>query len=268
MPQRLRFRLAKGLALLCCLPILAVSASCRISLPNDCTDKCALNSPQTSAVPVLFDASVSYADALREMTYLGVQPAVFCGYPSAVDAGQVIKSKWLPAGQRDRFQQEHHMWVVKTITASPDWLKLYRLPGFHTASSSQNFGCSDGHANAGPPPPQGAPDVLTLNPADNQVIKQIGIYAHVTFAAGVDYDTALYDVSNLGLRLANPCYERSLLPHQHPEQWQPMGQEIAFGNSHGLVVAPVPLVSAVTWRDQVRTLPNVASAETAYHPVC
>lgn len=269
MPQRLRFRLAKGLALLCCLLILAVSASCRISLPNDCTDKCAPNAPPLSAEPVLFDASVSYADALRAMTDLGVQPAVFCGYPSDVAAGKVIETAWLPAGQRDRFQQEHLMWVVKTITAPPDYAyKLYRLPGFHTDSSSQNFGCSGGHANAGPPPPKGAPDVLTLNPADNQVIKQIGTYAYVTFAPGVDYDTALYDVSNLGLRLADPCYEQSLLPHRQPEQWHVMGQEITFSYSHALVVAPAPLTSAVTWRDQLRKLPDVASADTSYHAVC
>lgn len=201
------------------------------------------------------------------MTDLGVQPAVFCGYPSDVAAGKVIESKWLPAGQRDRFQQEHRMWVVQTITGQ-EWLKIYKLSGFHTDSSSQNYGCSDGHANAGPPPPKVAPDVLTLNPADNQVLEPLGIYAYVTFAAGVDYDTALYDVSNLGLRLADPCYEQSLLPHQHPQQWHPMGQEITFSYSHALVVAPVPLVSAVTWRDQLHKLPDVASSDTSYHAVC
>ncbi len=267
MSRRIRFRLGRALTLLALACGLLILASCRISLPNDCTDKCTPSAPPISAVPVLFDASVSYADALRGMTDLGVQPAVFCGYPSDVAAGKVIESKWLPAGQRDRFQQEHRMWVVQTITGQ-EWLKIYKLSGFHTDSSSQNYGCSDGHANAGPPPPKVAPDVLTLNPADNQVLEPLGIYAYVTFAAGVDYDTALYDVSNLGLRLADPCYEQSLLPHQHPQQWHPMGQEITFSYSHALVVAPVPLVSAVTWRDQLHKLPDVASSDTSYHAVC
>ena len=268
MPRGLRFRFGRALALLlaitCCLLALA---SCRIGLPNDCTGNCAPNAPGTDALayPVLFDASVTYADALREMTDLGIQPAVFCGYQRDIDAGKVIESAWLPAGQQDRFQQEHRMWVVKTITASPDWLhKLYSLPGFHKDPSSQNFGCSGGHANAGPPPPKDAPDVLTNEQADSQ----IGTYAYVTFTSGVDYDTALYDISNLGLRLADPCYEQSLLPHQQPEQWHPMNQTITFSYLHALVVSPAPLTSAVTWRDQLRKLPDVASADTSYHPTC
>lgn len=261
-PSRFSYSMT-ALSLACSLLILA---SCRISLPNDCTGKCAPSSPPISAVPVLFDGSISYADALRGMTDLGVQPAVFCGYSSDVAAGKVIESKWLPAGQWDQFQQEHRMWVVRTITGQ-EWLKIYKLPGFHPDSSSQSFGCSDGHSNAGPPPPQGAPDVLTLNPADNQVLKQLGIYAYVTFAAGVDYDTALYDVSNLGLRLADPCYEQSLLPKHQPEQWHPMGQEFTFSYSHALVVAPVPLISATIWRNQLRKLPDVAEV-ISYHTVC
>lgn len=81
--RMLRFTMT--LALSCSL---LVFASCRISLPNDCTGKCYPSSPPISAVLVLFDASVSYADALRGMTNLGVQPAVFCGYPNEVAAGE------------------------------------------------------------------------------------------------------------------------------------------------------------------------------------
>lgn len=254
----LRFTMV--LALSCSL---LVFASCRISLPNDCTGKCYPSSPPISAVPVLFDASVSYADALRGMTDLGVQPAVFCGYPNEVAAGMVIGSKWLPAGQRDRFQQKHLMWVVRTITGH-DWLKMYTLPGFHKDSSFQSFGCSDGQHSAGPTPPPGAPDVLTLGQAGNQ----IGTYARVTFAPSVDYDTSLYDISNLGLRLASPCYEYSLLPNHQPQTWLPMGQEITFHASNALVVAPSPLVSAVTWRDQLRKLPDVTASDSSYHPSC
>ena len=241
------------LAISCCLLVLA---SCRIGLPNDCTGNCGPDAPPIEGVPILFDSSVSYADALREMTDLGVQPAVFCGYQSDINVGKVIESKWLPAGQQDRFQQEQRMWVVRTINASPNWsYNLYHLPGFHAdpLRLTTNFSCTDGHQNAGPPPPKDAPDVLT----DEQTGNQIGTYAYVTFAAGVDYDTALYDISNLGLRLADPCYEQSLLPHQQPEQWHPMNQTITFSYSHALVVSPAPLTSAVTWRDQLRKLPDV-----------
>lgn len=265
MPRSVRVRLAKGLAFFCCLPILVASAGCRIGLPNDCTGKCAPNAPPISAEPVVFDASVTYADALRGMTNLGVQPGVFCGYPSDVAAGRVIGSSWLPAGQRDRFEQEHLMWVVRTIIAAPDWAhKLSHLPGFHKYFSSQNFGCSDGNANVGPPPPKGAPDVLTREQAGIP----IGTYTHVSFAANIDYDTVLYDISNLGLRLASPCYEESLLPHHQPQTWLPLGQEITFHASNALIVAPAPVVSAVTWRNQLRKLPDVTAVDSSYHSTC
>jgi hypothetical protein len=214
-----------------------------------------------------FDTSVSYADALRELTDIGVQPAVFCGFPSDMNAGTAIRgSVWLPAGQRERFLREHRMFVINTIIAQRDWnFRMYHLPGFHRDSSLQNFGCTGGSAAVSDPTYHaGAPEILTRDQAGNQ----IGTYAHVTFAPSVDYDTALYDISNLGLRLANPCYEYSLLPNHQPQTWLPMGQEITYHASNALIVAPAPLVSAATWRDQLRKLPDVTAADTSYHPTC
>jgi hypothetical protein len=97
---------------------------------------------------------------------------------------------------------------------------------------------------------------------------QIGTYAYVSFASGVTYDTALYDVSNLGLRLADPCYEYSRLPNHQPQPWHPMGQEVAFKNSHALVVAPAPLISSIRWFDQLHEQPDITAADTSYHPAC
>lgn len=254
--RSLQFRFAKGVALLCCLAILAITVGCEASKGPD--------APHARPVPVLFDASVTYAEALRGMTDLGIQPALFCEYRNNSDSGNGTDLPWLPAGQRDRFQQDHLMWVIQTITASADWsYKVYRLPGFHKGPSSQDAYCSGSQNSASPPLPTGNPNLLTYE----QAFSQSGAYVYVTFASGVDYDTALYDISNLGLRLADPCYEQSFLPHQQRESWHPMGQEITFSYSHALVVAPAPLISATVWRDQLRKLPDVAE-EISYHPVC
>lgn len=252
------------LALFCCLLLLA---SCGLSLFHESPQP---NSPPDSAVSIVIDPSISYADVLRGLTNLGVQPAVFCGYQRDIDAGEVIESAWLPAGQQERFQQEHRMFVMKTLDAPTDWVyQMHHLPGVRNDPSLENIFCSGGHSTIGPTPQPGAPAVLTLNPADRHPLNsEIGTYAYVTFASGVDYDIALYDVSNLGLRLADPCYEYSLLPHHQPKQWHPMSQEITFSYAHALVVAPAPLISAVTWRDQLHKLPDVTTVDTSYHPVC
>lgn len=256
MKDRLLWRFSHTMAAMALTCSLLILASCEASKGPD--------APHARPVPVLFDASVTYAEALRGMTVLGIQPALFCEYRNNSDSGNRTDLPWLPAGQRDRFQQDQLMWVIQTITAPTDWPnKLYRLPGFHTDPSSQDAYCSEGQSSASPLPPTGAPTLLTYE----QALSQSGTYAYVTFAVGVDYDTALYDISNLGLRLADPCYEQSFLPHHQAQPWHPMGQQITFSYSHALVVAPAPLISATVWRDQLRKLPDVAE-EISYHLVC
>jgi hypothetical protein len=267
MKDRRQWRFSRFMAASALACSLLSLASCRLSLPGDCSGKCAPSSPPPSAVLVDFDTSISYVDALRELTDLGVQPAVFCGFQSDMDAGTAIRgSVWLPAGQRQRFQQEQRMWVMETIAASAgDWsYRMYHTPGFHRDPSLANYSCTDGGAAVSDPTYHpGAPEVLTME----QIGSQIGTYAYVTFVPSVDYDAALFDVSNLGLRLADPCYEQSHLPHHQAQPWHLMGQEITFSYSHALVVAPAPLISATVWRDQLRKLPDVAE-EISYHPVC
>ncbi|HEY7343126.1 MAG TPA: hypothetical protein VH591_19795 [Ktedonobacterales bacterium] len=213
-----------------------------------------------------FSASASYSDILRGLTDLGVQPAVFCGYPQDFADGSAIQgSLWLPAGQRARFQQEHRMFVVPTLAHAPDWAtKIYALPGAHRDTSTQSIPCTDGQpVGSQTPSSSNAPNVLTTD----QVGNQTSMYAFVTFLPSVSYDAALYDVSNLGLRLADPCYEYALVKQSSP-QWRPMGQETIFGVSHALVVAAAPLTSATIWRNQLRTLPDVSTVDTSYHPAC
>ncbi|HEU5377314.1 MAG TPA: hypothetical protein VFV38_17940, partial [Ktedonobacteraceae bacterium] len=77
--RSLQFRFAKGVALLCCLAILAITVGCEASKGPD--------APHARPVPVLFDASVTYAEALRGMTDLGIQPALFCEYRNNSDSG-------------------------------------------------------------------------------------------------------------------------------------------------------------------------------------
>ena len=118
-----------GILLLTCY--LLVCSSCTLFSSNN--QYRGPSSPPEVTYSMTFSPSASYADILRGLTNLGVQPAVFCGYPQDFADGSAIQgSVWLPAGQRTRFQQEHRMFVVQTIAHAPDWAtKIYALPGAH-----------------------------------------------------------------------------------------------------------------------------------------
>ena len=284
--QPLRFsRFIRVAVLACCL---LVFASCRIGLPNDCTGKCYSSSPQEKTVPIAFRADVSYTDALRGLTALGIQPAIYCGYQSDLDSGNIIQDwVWQPAGQRERFQRDHIIFVAPTAIAAPDWIsQAIGLPGASSPSSSAPVICTFARPSGSPVTPQpGAPKVLTSIPVDSHGATY---FARVNFSANADYNAALYDISNLGLRLADPCYEYALAkppPYQPPQPqqipqtpqtpqvpwpptWHPMGQQAAYNAHHALVVAPSRLVSATTWRDQLPNLADVTATDTNYQPAC
>ncbi len=96
------------------------------------------------------------------------------------------------------------------------------------------------------------------------------LYTQVTFAAGVEYAQALYEISNLGLRLADPCYEEALAFRPPPTwpAWHPMSQRAPFSGSQRLVVAPGVQVSSTTWTDQLHALTDVRGVTTPYAPSC
>lgn len=222
----------------------------------------------SKAYPVSFDSSVSYVQALRELTDAGYQPTVACGTQADVAAGQVIEGlRWQPAGQRDRFDREHRLFVGYTPLAAPGpdpWTTLATLPGVTGVNQQVALMCPNsaaGPANA--TPLAGTPTVFTQF--------ELGTvpYARATFAASINYDTALAAISDLGVRLGDYCYETGLEAFNHGQTpWKPMGQESAFAASHTLIVAPAPLTTAHTWLDQLGALPTVTSVQANYTPAC
>lgn len=221
-----------------------------------------------AAFPITFAQSVSYAQALQGVTDLGLQPAVYCGYKADVAAGRVITGlRWQPAGQLNRFSQEHRLFVAATPLAAADWSsRVGVLPGVQRNEGAQPTYCPDAVASSSATTPSpNNPVVFTYTQ-----LQHIS-YGRVEFASATDYSTALYEVSNLGLRLADPCYEKEqaqLQLQQKTPPWHPMGQEASFAASHVLVVAPAPLTAATTWAAQLRALPDSVNVETPYVPTC
>lgn len=105
-------------------------------------------------------------------------------------------------------------------------------------------------------PPAGTPLALGAS--------QTPTYARLTFGARVSYDAALLVVSNLGLRLADPCREQAMASGQG-SAWQPAGQESAYATSHALMLASSPLASS-QW--QARALPGVTDVEMSPASSC
>lgn len=251
-------RSAVAVTAICCVLAVAISGCGSSSAPS-------AYAPPPLAFPVGFDAAVSYYTALQEVTNLGLHPAAYCGYKSDLDAGWVIVGDaWKPSGQRDVFAREHRLWVSETPLLAPDSdARLNALPGVQNLARSptpQTAYCTNGNGTA-----TTSPRVLSypqpLPPP----------YASVAFAPGVEYMQALYDVSNLGLRLADPCYEQNLTRPQASGttvSWHPMGQTASFATSQSLVVAPAPLASATTWLDQLHALPMVRAVTSPYTPSC
>ncbi len=234
--------------------------------------------PMIPGFAVTFATSVPYTTALEDIVDLGLHPTVACGYQSDVDAGRVISIgslRWLPAGQRDQFEREHRLYAAITPLAPADWSgRLGTVPGVLRPQLSdvrQALDClprsPSGSATAG----ASGTTLVSNGPAVLTNSQVQDIFARVAFAPGTDYAAALYAVSNLGLRLADPCYEqlRVHLANQGKEPvWHPMGQEASFAASHVLVVAPAPLTSPTTWADQIRSLSGVTGASIPYSVAC
>ena len=106
--------------------------------------------------------------------------------------------------------------------------------------------------------------------SDNDILlpDQIGEYAQVTFDQSPTpvYGDALDDVLNLGLRLANPCYEKALADGKSPA-WHTMGQEDAYAANHTLHVATTNETGNL-WQQQVQALPASARSMATRQAAC
>jgi hypothetical protein len=208
-----------------------------------------------------FVPSVSYAAALRTITSLGLQTALpgrcFEGFTSSVAASLPQHVQWFPSGWQN-MPWGHRLWVVSTPVAAPYWLdRLRHASGVAAVQSGAGlqFNCPDD-------PFVTSPDQAGFLNAD-----QAGTYVRLTFAAPlVSYDDALATIDNLGLRLAEPCYEGGVA-HAIPWLWHPMDQSASFAARHVLVVATT-LYASTTWRDQLQATHGVATVQAPAATSC
>ncbi len=206
------------------------------------------------AAYVDFVPSVPYSAALRTITSLGLQTALPC-YGGSTGGSQHLR--WSPMGERDMLQA-HRLWVVSTPVAAPYWLfRLSRASGVASVQSGAGliFSC---------------PLVGYVTSADQAGFlnaDEAGTYVRFTFAAPlVSYDDALAAVDDLGLRLADPCYERGVA-HRIPFLWHTMDQSASFAASDVLVVATTTYAST-TWHDQLQATQGVATVQAPAATFC
>jgi hypothetical protein len=90
--------------------------------------------------------------------------------------------------------------------------------------------------------------------------QQAGTYVAVTFSAtGISYDDALYTVSDMGFRLAAPCYEHET---GSPADWHPMGQQQTFAQTHMLTLATTSM-SPTDWQTRITHTSSVKKVDTS-----
>lgn len=198
-----------------------------------------------------FQPGTSYATALRIVTDLGLELA---GLPCPngvvmVAATPTYWQDWMPLAHTDGFADQPALTVFATPLAPRDW--LHAALTAHGVKDVRTDLASSCPAIFFVTPSAGAP--LTLGAS------QPFVYTRLTFGANASYDVALLAVSNLGLRLADPCHEQALARGQG-FAWQPAGQESAYAASHTLMLATSP-VAPSQWRGQARALPGVTDVE-------
>lgn len=189
MPERISPRVhsssrrRSGRAYLAGLILLLALFGC--GLGDGASTACMCGTPSIGVAAIEFSSSVSYGQALREVTDIGYQPTVQCGFAEDVAAGQVLRGiTWQPVGQRDRFNKTHVLFVVSTAlapTGADRFSILNTLQGVIRTTGQQTTYC--GNPDARPSdvtPTTGTPTVFTLSELSTVP------YARVTFASTTD----------------------------------------------------------------------------------
>ncbi|WP_201360582.1 hypothetical protein [Dictyobacter formicarum] len=214
---------------------------------------------------ISFNAFTSYATALRTVTNLGLQLALFCSGPTM---------PWQPIGAKDDFKVTHGVSTSGKIGETPTVTYETNLPTMVvmttplTPADWQNrLRASSGvakiehlHAINCPAIPSKLPSGLVGSLPQ----RQVGTYVHIHFAPGVNYDDALYTIQNNGFRLANYCYEHE--PGQ-PADWSPMSQDQPFARTHTLVVATT-ILSPTDWAKRIARTKGITSLQYPFSSTC
>jgi hypothetical protein len=102
----------------------------------------------------------------------------------------------------------------------------------------------------------------------NADVDAAGAYARIMFDGPLaTYDAALALISDLGLRLADPCLEAKGYPIPSNE-WRTAGQEVPFASTHALIVGTVRAMTSTWWLRQLHATPGVGSVSALYQPTC
>lgn len=227
------------------------------------------DAPWLNTFAVTFAPSVAYASALRTVTDLGLQPGMFCS-----NGPSTISNPWQPMGEWNAFAQSHRL-LVDRVSEPLDWEdRLLQTPGVLAVQDGIPLYPGESPPGVGPAsttypcpvflpeatPPPGVP--VSLNAGNS------GTYAWVAFSAPLStYDAALYTVSNLGLALANPCYDQ-VAWRPTPPPWQSPGQETSFAVSQALVVVTTKSITSNLWQTQLRATAGVRVIQSGYTPPC
>jgi hypothetical protein len=229
---------------------------------------------QSDAV-VSFTSATSYADALRTITDLGLQTTNFCMAAIVNSSGKIVGGlPWMPLDNKAYFITSHGVDTSGTIGGTPTVVDTTELPALSVlttplapADRVDRLEATPGVAGVETNVVTDCPNIglTSASTVTSLPRKQIGTYIRVAFSSNIStYDNALSIVSNLGLRLADPCYEQE---NNQPADWHPMGQETDFFKSRSLVVATT-LVSPTDWRTRIPNTQHVASISASYSPVC
>lgn len=190
---------------------------------------------------VHFSDSVSFQQAIRLITDLGLQTTAFCAF------------QWKPMGSETDFANGHLLTIVATVNSSPLWFnRLQTMPGVVSVQAAGPHSC---------PMMRYDPHALKFLGPDAPIT-----YVRATFSGGSGYDAALDAVNNLGFRLANPCYEQARSRGDKPT-WNAAGQENTFGSSHTLLIA-ITSYDATTWLSQLKSAAGVTSVDEPLKVTC
>ena len=269
-----------------------VAAAQRTSTPTRSSARELL--PVAKGVPtfaiVSFTAATTYQSALRLVTNLGLQLQQPCQIAQTNPQGRIIGGlSWSAVGRKEFFKVTTSTSTQGTIGKTPtvtvertlpalsvsvtpitpaDWIARLKASSIVKSINTQaHFSCP----NIGPVQPIG-----TIGSTPNQSLpttsskitsiapQQAGTDLTVTFSASSSYDDALYIASNMGFRLAAPCYEQEA---GKPADWYPMGQQQAFASTHTLTLATTDM-SPTDWATRIVHTAGVTKANTAYKASC
>jgi outer membrane protein assembly factor BamB len=193
------------------------------------------------AAQVQFASTVSYQQAVRLITDLGLQTFADCSFQCR------------PMGDQNGFPTYHWLTIAATVNTAPLWFnRLQTTPGVVGVQADGPHSC---------PMMRYDPKALKLLGPDAPVT-----YIRATFSGGTGYDTALDAINNLGFRLANPCYEQARSRGNKPA-WNTAGQENVFGSAHTLLLATTSF-NATTWLSQLKSLVGVTKVDASVRTGC